>query len=81
MVGTVINFGRHKGEIWESLVNANPAYIIWYDKTIRDPKYRNCPQDVVNAAYRVMARRSYIDVFDGSRPDWDWDHPDYIQYN
>ena len=78
--GTVINFGKHKGETWESLVNGNPGYIVWYDKNVRDPQYRNCPQDVIKAAYKVLDMRNYVDPYWGTRPCWDWDHPDYTNY-
>ena len=78
--GTPITFGKYKGVSWEFLVNTDPAYIVWYDKTIRDPKYRNCPEAAVKAAYRVCAKRSYMDPYWGTRPDWDWDHPDFIGY-
>ena len=78
--GTPILFGRNKGRSWESLVNDNPAYIVWYDKNVRDPRYRNCPISVIDAAYQVLAVRNQANMFTGNFDQWDWDHPSYIQY-
>ena len=78
--GTIITFGKYKGVSWEHLVNADPAYIVWYDKTISNPKQRNCPISVIDAAYQVLAVRNQANMFTGNFDQWDWDHPSYIQY-
>ena len=75
--GTPIQFGKHKGEAWESLVNTNPAYILWAGRTL---KKSNCPKVVLRAAIKVINKRMQVDPFTGSRPYWNWDHPDYIKY-
>lgn len=75
--GTKITFGKHKGLTWEHLVNANPSYVIW---AARNVKQNNCPIQVLRAAIKVYNKRTQVNPYWGTCPTWNYDHPDYIGY-